>query len=54
MPGRGPRDGTRARAFLGDTRGDMVRGVCRVALKLGSERYVIHVGKGATCSTLVV
>ena len=31
-PQRGPRDGTRLRAVLGDTRGDVVCGVCWVTL----------------------
>ena len=51
MPGRRPGNGTRPRAFLGDTRGGMACGVCGVTPQLdqrtvsfpcGQERHALH------------
>ena len=39
--------------FLGDSRRDVTRGVCRVTLQLG-HWVVFHMGYGTTCSTFVV
>ena len=35
VPGRRLENGTRPRAFLGDTRGNVACGICRVTLQLG-------------------
>ena len=56
-PGREPGDGTPPHAFLGDTRGDVVCGVCRVTLKLVHRTVRVPCGQGRhgwLSSTLVV
>ena len=45
-PGEGPGHGTRPRAFLGDTRGDVACGVCRVTLHFGHLAVRFHCGQG--------
>ena len=52
--GRRTGNGTRPRAFLGDTTGGVSCGVCDIPLPLGHRAVRFHVGKGATCSMLVV